>query len=230
VDRRDGLDKLRLFVLWSVAVDGTEARTRERILDGAVAAIARHGLAKLGMGDVSDGANVSRGTVYRYFPNRQALLRVLAEREGRRFQAEVRRAMEAAPTGAERLHVALLHAAQIAREHPVLQRLVETDPAHVLRSIREQYPAIRAMIHELMTPLLGETAAVLGGVATPAQLSDWLTRIMISAFLFPDPEPGALTEGLTSVYRMLTAGRPPRPATPTRSRGARGARRPRARR
>lgn len=211
------------------SVDTTEARTRERILDGAAAAIARHGLAKLGMGDVSDGASVSRGTLYRYFPNRQVLLRVLAEREGLRFQAEVRRAMEAAPTGAERLHVALLHAAQLAREHPVLRRLVETDPAHVLRSLREEYPAIRAMIHELMTPLLAETAPVLGGVATPAQLSDWLTRIMISAFLFPDPEPGALTEGLTSVYRVLTGGGPASDA-PRPTRGARRAPRPRTRR
>jgi hypothetical protein len=134
--------------------------------------------------------------------------------------------MAAAPTGAERLHVALQHAAQLAREHPVLRRLVDTDPAHVLRSLRERYPAIRAMIHELMTPLLGDTAAVLGGAATPAQLSDWLTRLMISAFLFPDPEPGALTEGLTAVYRMLTghAAVAPRPTPPRRARRTRRSR------
>lgn len=209
------------------AVDTVEARTRERILDGAAAAIARHGLTKLGMGDVSDLSNLSRGTVYRYFPNRQALLRVLAEREGRRFQEEVLRAMAAAPTGVERLHVALQHAAQIAREHPVLRRLVETDPAHVLRSLREQYPAIRRMIHDLMTPVLGDTAAVLHGAATPAQLSDWLTRIMISAFLFPDPEPGTLTEGLTAVYRVLAG---PVAAAPRRARKPRRAARTRSRR
>ena len=53
-------------------------RTRERILDGAMAAIARHGLAKLGMSDVSVSAGVSRGTLYRYFPSREELLRDLA--------------------------------------------------------------------------------------------------------------------------------------------------------
>ena len=47
-------------------------RTRERILDGAMAAIARHGLSKLGMSDVSHSAGVSRGTLYRYFPSREA--------------------------------------------------------------------------------------------------------------------------------------------------------------
>jgi len=205
-------------------VTPTEALTRERILDGAAAAIARHGLAKLGMGDVSDLSNVSRGTVYRYFPNRQALLRVLAEREGRRFREEVRRAMAAAPMGAERLHTALQHAAQVAREHAVLRRLVETDPAHVLRSLREQYPALRRMIADLMSPLLGETAAVLHGAATPAQLSDWLTRLMISAFLFPDPEPAAFTEGLTAVYRVLAgpvAAPPPKRRAPRRKRSTR---------
>jgi AcrR family transcriptional regulator len=180
-------------------------RTRERILDGAARAVARHGLVKLGMGDVSQNAAVSRGTLYRYFPNRGELLRTLAAREGRLFQQRVLEAIKRTPAGPERIGVALEHAIQHAREHPVLQRILETDPAFVLRSLREQLPAVRAALHRLLAPLLRQTRPVRDGVVTADQLVDWLTRVMISAFLFPDPEPQAMTRGLIAVYRLLTA-------------------------
>ena len=56
------------------------SRTRARILEGAATAVARHGLAKLDMSDVSAISGVSRGTLYRYFPNRDALLAEYAAR------------------------------------------------------------------------------------------------------------------------------------------------------
>src|SRR5262245_50000065 len=84
-------------------------RTRARILDGALQAIARHGLTKLGMRDVCEQAGVSRGTLYRYFPSREALLEDLAAFESERFQQRVGDALRDAPDGAARLRVALEH-------------------------------------------------------------------------------------------------------------------------
>ncbi len=52
-------------------------------------AIARHGLAKLGMRDVSESAGVSRGTLYRYFSTREDLLTGLVREEVRRFRDRV---------------------------------------------------------------------------------------------------------------------------------------------
>src|SRR5215472_17851893 len=83
--------------------------TRARILDGASRAIAHHGLAKLGMNDVSEHAGVSRGTLYRYFPNRDELLQNLAEFERERFQRRVAEALRSAPPGAARMRVVLQH-------------------------------------------------------------------------------------------------------------------------
>jgi AcrR family transcriptional regulator len=187
------------------AVTGTEASgTRARILAGAAAAVARHGLAKLGMEDVSRSAAVSRGTVYRYFPNRDRLLATLARHEGQRFQEQVAAAVERAPAGPERLRVALLHATQHAREHPVLRRILETDPAFVLEAIRAEFPTIRDLLSRLLAPLLRETRLVRAGIASTEQLVDWLARVMISAFLFPDPDPAEMARSLTAVYRLLT--------------------------
>jgi AcrR family transcriptional regulator len=178
-------------------------RTRERILDGAMLAIARHGISKLGMSDVSDSAGVSRGTLYRYFPNRDELLQSLAELERARFQARLGEALRDAR--AARLETALQHVTRYVREHPAIQRVLDTEPAFVLRHLREQFPALVAATAALLAPLLAETRPVRDGAATPEQLVDWLTRMMITAVLFPDPDPDRMAHSLTAVYRLLTA-------------------------
>ena len=110
------------------------ARTRERILDGALRAIARHGLTKLGMSDVSDSAGVSRGTLYRYFPSREELLHEPGGvRERERFQQRVGEALRGAPPGATRLRGGAAARRPLRREHPAIRRLIETEPAFVLR-------------------------------------------------------------------------------------------------
>lgn len=197
------------------------ARTRERILDGAMLAIARHGLAKLGMSDVSQQAGVSRGTLYRYFPSREDLLLDLAAFESERFQQRVSEALAAAPAGASRLEVALQHVTRYVGEHPAIRRVIETEPAFVLGYLGRQFPALRATTGQFLAPLLAETQPVRDGLATTAQLVDWMTRVMISAVLFPDPDPDGMARSLTAVYRLLV---PPAP------RRAPAARRPSAKR
>jgi AcrR family transcriptional regulator len=193
------------------------ARTRVRILDGAMLAIARHGLAKLGMSDVSLQAGVSRGTLYRYFPSREELLQDLAVFERERFQRRVSEALATAPPGTSRLEVALRHVAGYVREHPAIQRVIETEPAFVLGYLRQQFPLLRATTGQFLVPLLAETQPVRDGVATTEQLVDWMTRVMISAVLFPDPDPDGMARGLTAVYRLLAPPPPPRRATPRRA-------------
>lgn len=196
-------------------------RTRTRILDGALQAIARHGLSKLGMSDVSESAEVSRGTLYRYFPGREELLQSLAALESERFQQRLTEALRDAPPGDARLRIALQQVTRYVNEHPAIQRLIENEPAFVLRYLRRQFPALCASTGTVLAPLLGETRPVRNKVATTAQLVDWLTRVMISAVLFPDPDPDGMAHGLTAVYGLL--------ARPSRRRAAPSQRRsPRA--
>jgi AcrR family transcriptional regulator len=189
--------------------DPSEA-TRERLLDGAVRAVARHGLAKLGMSDVSDSAGVSRATLYRYFPTREALLDALAQREAERFFEHVLAALEAAPPGETRLRIALETATRRVREHPALHRLLESDPAYVLESIRRRFPEICAALERPLAPLLAETEAVRSGAVTTARLVDWTTRLLLTLYLVEDPDPDATVRSLAAMYRLVT-GRDPEP-------------------
>lgn len=176
--------------------------TRERILDGARDAIARHGLAKLGMTDVCQSAGMSRGTLYRYFASREELLLELSRREAERFRDQALAAARNAPPEA-RLRILLEQSTRQVQEHPALQRLLESDPARVLRALREQFSAIRNEIHEMLAPALEDTAPVRAGVAQVDQLVDWFTRILVTAYLIPEPEPSKMIDGLAAMYRML---------------------------
>ena len=189
------------------------SRTRTRILDGALRAIARHGLSKLGMSDVSEHAGVSRGTVYRYFPSREELLQCLADFERERFQRRVAEALRSAPPGAPRLRVALQHVARYVKEHPAIQRLIDSEPAFVLGYLREQFPTLCATTSAFLLPLLADTQPVRRGMATREQMVEWLTRMMISAVLFPAADPDGMARSLTAVYGLLSDGVAPRRAT-----------------
>lgn len=200
------------------------ARTRERILDGAATAVARHGLAKLEMSDVSASSGVSRGTLYRYFPNRDVLLDALASHEARLFKERMLAAIEQTPPGPERIRVALEHATRHVREHAGLQRMLETDPAYVLAGLREQFDSLKEDFGALLGPLLQESELVRARVVTADQLVDWTMRLMVSAYLLPEQRPDEMTQGLTAVYRILTARLDARATAPA------ARRRPRARR
>jgi len=195
---------------------------RERILDGAMLAIGRHGLTKLGMSDVCVSAGVSRGTLYRYFQSREELLEALARHETERFRRVVGEAVKQAPPGDERLEVALQHVTRYVGEHPAIQRILETEPGFVLAYLRQHFATLRAITSGTLGPLLRQTNPVRSGVVKAEQLADWLSRFMISAVLFPDPNPDEMARRLTAVYRALTIA----PA-PDASRTMRSAKRPR---
>lgn len=195
-----------------------KSNRRDQILRGAAQAIARHGLGKLGMGDVSSSAAVSRGTLYRYFSNRDEIVAHLAAAEGRQFQEQMVQALNEAPDGAEKVRLALQYAARFAGEHPVLRRLVETDPAFVLSAIRERFTVIRDMVHGPLAPLLAQTEPVRRGTVPTEQLVDWMTRMMISFFLFPEPDPDRMARDLTAVFSVLVNSNSSPGAAPRRSR------------
>lgn len=177
--------------------------TKERILDGARQALARHGLGKLGMSDVCECAGVSRGTLYRYFATRDELLLDLSHWEAERFRERLLEAMQQAPEDEGRLRLMFEAATRHVQEDPALQRLLESDGARVLQGIRQQYGAIRQQLRVPLAPILERTAPVRSGQVSVDQLVDWLTRILISIYLFPGTDPKEQEQGLWAMFQML---------------------------
>jgi len=206
--------------------------TEDRLLEGALRAVASRGLAKLGMADVSEFAGLSRGTAYRYFADTEELLSELGRREAENLERQVWEAVAKVPPGLERLRVTLDYLGRLARDHPLVQRLPETDPGFVLTQVRARFPEIRRTFERLLVTVLEETSLVRRGVVTSEQLAGWAMRMMVSLFLFPDPNPEDTARSLTIAFQILTqspagegqepaGGREAADARPPRRRGAR---------
>lgn len=182
--------------------------TRDRILEGALAALGRVGPRRLTMSDVSDRAGLSRGTVYRYFPTKDDLLAVLAEYEQNRFSEGLRGAL--AESGPEPSLVAVVeYIIGYLRQHPALPLMIEVEPEFVLAFLRRQMPIFHRITEELLGPVMSRSRPVVEGWVTVAELDELLLRVVLSVFLVPGEDGvtvGALQGALGSFLRLAGSG------------------------
>lgn len=193
--------------------------TRDRILEGALAALGRVGPRRLTMSDVSEKAGLSRGTVYRYFPTKEDLLAVLAEYEQDRFAEGLRRTLASSAPEEASVEAVVEYIIGYLRQHPALPLMIDVEPEFVLAFMRRQMPFFHRITEELLGSVMSRTRPVREGWVTVTELNDLLMRVVLSVFLVPG-ESGAATVGalegtLDSFLRLATAG-PPRRATKRR--------------
>lgn len=184
--------------------------TRDRILEGALAALGRVGPRRLTMSDVSERSGLSRGTVYRYFPTKEDLLAVLAEYEQDRFAEGLRRALEREDGGEPTLPEVVEYIIGYLRQHPALPLMIDVEPEFVLAFLRRQMPVFHRITEELLGPVMSGARPVQEGWVTVPELDELLLRVVLSVFLVPG-EDGAVTVGvlegaLDSFLRLALAG------------------------
>jgi TetR/AcrR family transcriptional repressor of uid operon len=112
-------------------VDEAADRTSQRILDAALQEAAAVGLQRITVEDVVRRAGVSRMTAYRRYPRRDDLVEALVRRETQRFLAAVADAIECAADPHEGVAEAFIGAVTFAREHPMLRRAGQVEPAPI---------------------------------------------------------------------------------------------------
>jgi AcrR family transcriptional regulator len=181
-----------------VSVNLAAARTRDRILDATLVVLARHGVRKLSMSDVSDAAGVSRPTLYRYYATKDDLLRALAEHEQRRFDQGLAVALTRRRAARDRLAAALAYMVQFLDEHPG-RTVVDVEPAFTLQHLADALPRHAAALERSVGDALAASPAVRSGACTARDLADVLVRVAISEFLIPHPDPDALLRTLLAL-------------------------------
>ena len=84
-------------------MDVDDGATRDRILEAATQCFVQLGIAKTTMHDVAMAADLSRGSVYRYFPDRRSLIDATLTRHAQQYYDEAAKAMAQQATLAEQI-------------------------------------------------------------------------------------------------------------------------------
>ncbi|HWH31466.1 MAG TPA: TetR/AcrR family transcriptional regulator [Egibacteraceae bacterium] len=178
---------------------GEAAPTRERILEAAFNAVCVHGLGRLSLEDVAREAELSRQTVYRYFGGKQALVEAVVLREEEQFIERILAATDEHDDVRPALEAAILAALQAAREHPLLDRLLATEPEAMLPLLMTGngpvLPAARTALEALFARRLPHLSA-----EEAWRVADATTRLFISYAINPPEDTSeAVAAGLADL-------------------------------
>lgn len=106
------------------------ASTVEAIVEAAARILEREGHGGLSTNAVAETAGVSIGSLYQYFPRKEALVGALIAREKERLIRQVRAAV-ARPTGAEALRAVIEACVEHQLCRPALARLLDFEEARL---------------------------------------------------------------------------------------------------
>ena len=171
-----------------MAEPDVRAGTRDRILDAMFAAVADFGISRTTVEDVAHRAGLSRQTVYRYFPSKDILVLALVIREEENFLDGIRTAFAGQDDTLDALHDSTLFTLQYARQHPLLDRLLETDQSTFLPYIttRSLFVIIRA--RDVMAELVRERMPEADRTTLQTAI-DVLIRATLSYMIAPSEMP-----------------------------------------
>ena len=103
--------------LWTDTIETHRQEVREAILDAAARLAEEHGVTSVTMSDVASAAGVGRATLYKYFPNVEAVLTAWHQAQITAHLAELEQAAASQGTATQKV-TAVLHAyAQIVQQH-----------------------------------------------------------------------------------------------------------------
>ena len=192
-----------------MAVTAADLRTgtRERILDAAFDALEDFGLSRTTVEDVAQRAGLSRQTVYRYFPSKDALILSLVAREEEQFIAGVRDAVEGHSDLGPSIANGIRFVLRFAREHALLDRLVTTDPLAFLPYLTTRGLPVVVRAREAMVELVAPRAPHLPAEALRGAL-DAATRAIVSYVLTPSERPDDVVAADLAAMLMATLRNP----------------------
>ena len=97
----------RVPKLWTETIDAHRAAVRDATLDAMAALVAEHGLVALTMSQIAEQAGIGRATLYKYFPDAQAVLTAWHERQITAHLDQLAAAVDPADPAIVRLQSAL---------------------------------------------------------------------------------------------------------------------------
>ena len=187
--------------LWTGTIEAHRRAVRDATLDTTAALVAEHGLVSVTMSQIAEQAGIGRATLYKYFPDVEAILAAWHERHVAGHLRQLTEVRDQAGSPGERLEAVLRAYALITYERPhgtELAALVHRGE-HLARAQQE--------LSDFIRDLLTETAQA-GDIrddVPPGELASYCLQALMAASSLPSE---AAVRRLVTV--TLAGLRPPR--------------------
>ncbi len=165
--------------LWTETIETHRREVRDAILDTTAALVAEHGLLAVTMSQIAEETGIGRATLYKYFPDVEAILLAWHERQIAAHLAYLSEVRDQAAGAGERLEAVLETYALLSR-HSRGHR--DTGFAELLHRDDQIGPAQR-QVHDMIRDLMIEaakTGEVRGDVA-PDELASYCLHALAGA-------------------------------------------------
>lgn len=173
-----------------------ELTIRQRLIDAALTTATTHGIAKLSMGDVAKQAGLSRQTLYRYFPSKEALVATVVLSETSKLVDRISAASVDLDDPQQALSASLCTALQVLRSHPLLDRLLRTEPDALVPILATDNGPVMVHVRAVVESIVAErTPDVADDPVGRRRFADVVTRLLISyAVSAPDDPPEVVAD------------------------------------
>ena len=157
---------------------------RERLLEVAALCVARDGISGTGIAHVALEAGVSRPTVYRYFKDREELIRSVLLQAGLRLANEVQEHIRGFEGPGEKIVAATLFTLRAIQENPVLRQVWQPAmfDATVLKGFTQ--PASITFTRVALSEIIDATG---WDEDEAAESMEFMLRMILSLLATPEP-------------------------------------------
>ena len=154
-----------------------------RILDAALTEFETYGLRRVSVEDVAKRAGVARTTIYRRFTNKEQLLQAVILRECRRFLTAIAQATEDLASPEDAVVEGFVAGLQCARTHPLMTRVVESEPEAFLPQLSMNGGAVMLAARDILADRLRRARP--GDPEDHNTVAEVLLRLAVSLLLVP---------------------------------------------
>ncbi len=157
--------------LWNETIEAHRREVRDAILDTTAALVATQGLLSVTMSQIAEETGIGRATLYKYFPDVEAILRAWHERQIAGHLAHLAEVRDSAANAGERLEAVLEAFALISHES---RGHHDTDLAALMHrdeQVAKAEKQLRDMIRELL--IEGQMSGEVRDDVTPDELASF---------------------------------------------------------
>ncbi len=186
--------------LWTETIEAHRRAVRDATLDTTAALAAKHGLASVTMSQIAGETGIGRATLYKYFPDVEAILIAWHERQVSSHLQQLAEVRDQAGEAGERLEAVLETYALIRREHHDTELAALLHQGEHMARAQQQ---LRDFIKDLLTEG-AKTGEVRDDVA-PEELATYCLHALTAASSLPS------TAAVHRLVRVTLTGLRPSP-------------------